>query len=206
MLHNPYKVVKLFEEEIQQYTGAPYAVAVDSCTSALLLCCLRHKVQKVEIPRKTYLSVPQSIMHAGGQICFANEEWQGIYQLKPYQIIDAAKRFTKDMYQPGFDMCLSFQAKKILKIGKGGMILTDNPESAQWYKNMRYEGRTDGKFYKEDNIKLLGYNFYMTPVEAATGLMLMQVLPDHNKDQDEDTGNGYRDLLEFDLFKDCEIE
>jgi len=26
MLHNPYKVVRMFEEEIANYTGAPYAI------------------------------------------------------------------------------------------------------------------------------------------------------------------------------------
>jgi dTDP-4-amino-4,6-dideoxygalactose transaminase len=33
--HNPYKIVQMFEEEIALYTGAPYAVSVDSCTNAL---------------------------------------------------------------------------------------------------------------------------------------------------------------------------
>ena len=37
MLHNPYKIVKMFEEEIAHYTGAPYAVSVNSCTNALFL-------------------------------------------------------------------------------------------------------------------------------------------------------------------------
>ena len=35
MLHNPYKIVRMFEEEIAHYTGAPYAISVDSCTNAL---------------------------------------------------------------------------------------------------------------------------------------------------------------------------
>ena len=35
--HNPYKIVKMFEEEVCEYTGAPFAVAVDSCTNALFL-------------------------------------------------------------------------------------------------------------------------------------------------------------------------
>ena len=39
MLHSPYKVVKMFEEEIAHYTGAPYAVSVNSCTNALFLAC-----------------------------------------------------------------------------------------------------------------------------------------------------------------------
>ena len=37
MKHNPYKIVKMFEEEICDYTGAPYAISVDSCTNALFL-------------------------------------------------------------------------------------------------------------------------------------------------------------------------
>ena len=37
MLHNPYKVVKMFEEEVAHYTGAPYAVSMNSCTNALFL-------------------------------------------------------------------------------------------------------------------------------------------------------------------------
>ena len=32
-LHNPFKVVQLFEEEVADYTGAKYAVSVDSCTN-----------------------------------------------------------------------------------------------------------------------------------------------------------------------------
>ena len=39
MLNNPYKIVTMFEEEIASYTGAPYAVSIDSCTNALFLCC-----------------------------------------------------------------------------------------------------------------------------------------------------------------------
>jgi dTDP-4-amino-4,6-dideoxygalactose transaminase len=38
-LHNPFKIVRMFEEEVAHYTGAPYAVSVDSCTSALMLVC-----------------------------------------------------------------------------------------------------------------------------------------------------------------------
>ena len=142
-LHNPYKIVKMFEEEIADYTGAPYAISVDSCTNALFLCCKYLQVKEVIIPSKTYLSVPQSILSSGGEIIFEPEsnDWKGIYQLKPYPIYDAAKRFTSDMYIPNTFMCLSFHIKKHLKIGKGGVILTDNEEAAKWFKSARYEGR-----------------------------------------------------------------
>ena len=199
---NPYKIVKQFEEEVADYTGAPYAISVDNCTNALFLVCKFLEVEQVTIPSKTYLSVPQSIIHAGGEVIFDNSEetndWQGIYQLKPYPIYDSAKRFTSNMYIPGSFMCLSFHIKKHLKISKGGMILTDNEDAVKWFKKARYEGRSE-KLYHEDDIDMIGWNMYMTPQLAAHGLSLMQNIPLHNDDLGEN--DGYRDLTEFSFFK-----
>jgi dTDP-4-amino-4,6-dideoxygalactose transaminase len=99
-------------------------------------------------------------------------------------------------------MCLSFHIKKHLGIGKGGMILTDDIQAVEWFKKARYEGRSE-KFYKEDMIESIGWNMYMTPQEAAHGLALLQNYPEHNTDLDEI--NGYRDLTEFSVFKNCKI-
>ena len=202
MRHNPYKIVKMFEETVADYCGAPYAVSVDNCTDALLMCCQYHNVDEVIIPARTYLSVPQSIMHAGGTVKFRNYRWQGDYQLEPYPIWDAAKRLTSNMYIPGSMMCLSFHIKKHLKIGKGGMILTDNLDAVKWLRKMRYEGRGE-VMYHEDNIQLNGWNAYMSPEQAARGLMLMQNYPDEMPDLPEQP--FYRDLREFDLFKNIEV-
>jgi dTDP-4-amino-4,6-dideoxygalactose transaminase len=203
MLHNPYKIVKMFEEEVAHYTGASWAVSTDSCTDALLLCCEYLKVKKVTIPAQTYLSVPQSIIHAGGTVEFEDIKWKGIYRLRPYPIYDAAKRFTSDMYLPGSYMCLSFHIKKHLKIGKGGMILMDDYDAYKWLKRQRYEGRSEVK-YHDDDIVENGWNAYMTPEQAARGLMLMQNYPQHNEDIPEEP--PYRDLREFEMFKDRRIE
>ena len=56
MKHNPYKIVKMFEEEMAEYTGAKYAVSVDSCTNALFLCCTYLKVEEVTIPKNLLIS------------------------------------------------------------------------------------------------------------------------------------------------------
>ena len=206
MKHNPYQIVKMFEETVAAYTGAPYAVSVDSCTNALFLCCLYEKVRdnEVIIPKQTYLSVPQSIMHAGGTVVFEDRKWDGLYQLKPYNIYDAAKRFTSNMYLPGTHMCLSFHIKKHLKISKGGMILTDDKDFVAWARKARYEGRSEGVRYQEDDIDMLGWNMYMTPQQAAHGLSLMQNFPSHNPDIPENP--PYRDLTKFALFKKCKIK
>lgn len=204
--HNPYKIVQMFEEEIAEYTGSKYAVALDNCTNALFLVCKYLQVKEVTIPSKTYLSVPQSIIHAGGQVIFDKREeannWSGIYQLKPYPIYDSAKRFTSNMYIDGSFMCLSFHIKKHLKISKGGMILTDNEDATKWFKKARYEGRNE-KSYHEDDINMLGWNMYMTPQQASHGLSLMQNYPLNVSDLEEN--NGYRDLTEFTVFKNCKI-
>jgi dTDP-4-amino-4,6-dideoxygalactose transaminase len=202
---NPYRIVQMFEQAMCDYTGAPYAVSVDSCTSALFLCCKYMEVERVTIPAQTYLSVPMAIMQAGGEVVFDRSvtanQWHGAYQLKPYPIWDAAKRLTSGMYQDGQFMCLSFHIKKSLGIGKGGMILTDDADAVEWFKKARYEGRSE-KFYKEDDIDSIGWNMYMTPQEAAHGLCLMQNYPEHAADLQE--ANGYRDLTQFTVFKDCE--
>lgn len=199
--HNPFKINKMFEEELCEYTNAPYCVVVDSCTNALFLTLLYLKAKgKITIPKRTYLSVPQAIILAGAEPLFKDVDWSGQYYLEPYPIIDSAKRLTSDMYIPGTYMCLSFHIKKTLPIGKGGAILCDNLEAVEWFKQMRYEGRSEAN-YSEDNIKLTGYNFYMTPEEAARGLSLMLNYPKAVPDLSENDGLGYRDLTEFDVFK-----
>jgi len=198
IVHNPYKIVQMFEEEVAEYTGAPYAVSVDSGTNALFLCCKYLDVKEVTIPKRTYLSVPMAIIHSGAEVVFEDREWMGHYKLQPYPIFDSAKRFTSNMYIPGAYMCLSFHIKKTLPMGKGGMILTDNKYAVEWFKKARYEGRSE-KNYHEDDIDMLGWNMYMTPQQAAHGLALMQNYPEHVKDLGEN--NGYRDLTELSIFK-----
>ena len=98
MKFNPYLIVKNFEDEIAAFTGSKFAISVDSCTNAIFLISKYLKVQEVIIPSKTYLSIPQSIIHAGGTVVFDKREetnkWKGLYQLKPYPIFDSAKRFS----------------------------------------------------------------------------------------------------------------
>tara|TARA_R100000951_G_C2644276_1_gene182014 strand:- start:795 stop:1421 length:627 start_codon:yes stop_codon:yes gene_type:complete len=202
MKNNPYKIVKMFEDELSHYTNSPYVVTVDSCTNALFLICKYLEVKEVTIPCQTYLSVPQSIIHAGGKVIFdkrpKTNHWKGIYQLKPYPIYDAAKRLTSNMYIPGSYMGLSFHIKKQLPIWKGGAILCDDKEAYEWFKKARYEGRSE-KYYKDDDIEFLGWNMYMTPQQAAQGLAMMQNYPKHKEDLQE--MNGYRDLTEFSVFR-----
>lgn len=204
-MHNPFEVVQMFEDNLAEYTGAPYAVTVDSCTNAIMLCCLFWKqldswqgTTDLEIPYNTYLSVPQAIMNAGFNVKFRREFWEGIYKIEPFEIYDSAKRLTSGMYKPSSYMCLSFHHKKLLPIGKGGAILTGDGGFVEWAKQMRHEGRTPLTSYHEDDIEVCGFNMYMTPEEAARGLTLLSALPGRNLDQVEYP--DYRDLRTFTLW------
>ena len=195
---NPYKIVEEFEKAVAKYANAPYAVAVDSCTNALLLSCKYYNIKEVHLPKKTYIGVAFSVLHSGGKIVFDDYEWKGAYQLKPYPIWDSARRFKKNMYIPGTLYCLSFHWAKHIPIGRGGMILTDNSNAVRWLKKARFDGRTEGVSLKEDTFDVMGYHFYMTPEQAARGLVFMSLIGKNPKDIPE---HNYIDLSKLDIFK-----
>jgi dTDP-4-amino-4,6-dideoxygalactose transaminase len=195
---NPHEVTKQFEKELALYTGAKYAVTTTSCTMALLLACAYHKVDVVSIPRRTYISVPMSIIHAGGRVIFRNEKWSGMYQLKPYSIYDCARLFTGGMYKKGQYQCVSFHASKILCDTQGGAILHDSPEADKWFRKARFDGRTEGVTPKDDTFDMLGYHCYMSVDVAARLLWKLSVLPKHNKPLPNDP---YPDLSKIKIFQ-----
>ncbi len=75
-----HKITEMFEAELCRYTGAPYAVAVDSATSALELCLMKELFpgQKVYIPKRTYPSVACAVLLAG-----AADGLRGVYRAPP---------------------------------------------------------------------------------------------------------------------------
>jgi len=198
---NAFDTVRQFEETIAEYTGSKYAVAVDSCSNAIFLSCMHHDIKgrEITIPSRTYPSIPCSIIHAGGKVKFKDYTWKGIYTLNPAPIIDAAKRFRRGMYIPGHLMCLSFHAKKHIPIGKGGMILTDSLEAYEWLRLARFDGREETALCDQEDFKILGWNFYMTPDQAARGMWLFDMIKDKELD---DLGESppYPDLSQFEIY------
>lgn len=197
---NPFDSVRNFEQAIADFAGAPYGVAVETCTAALLLSCAYKQVKEVEIPKYTYVSVPCSIIHAGGKVKFRDEDWKGIYELKPYKIIDGALRFKKGMYKSGTLHCLSFHFKKLLPLGRGGMILTDDKRAVDWLRKARFDGRTEGVSTLEDNFEIVGWNFYMYPEIASRGLHVFSFIKDKELDDIDPKTQGYPDLSQFPIF------
>ena len=207
MANGIYKVTEDFEEELSKYTGAPYVITVDNASNALFLSLMYEKVKGMEItiPNRTYPSVPCEIIHAGGKVNFEPVDGntiKGAYQLKPTKVWDSALRFTGDMYKPNTHMCLSFTGPyKHFKLSKGGAILTDDHEAYLWFKRARYSGRRECSYF-DDNLDMIGWNFYMMPELAARGLLLMNQFYDNSeKKYNEDLEMPYPDLSKFKIYQ-----
>ena len=209
-----FKVVDDFEDAVAKYTGAPKAVAVNSCTMALRVCLEwawqrefengAKKAPAIAIPRRTYLSVPMQILHAGFNLKFNKDEWSGMYRLAPLPIWDCARLFTGGMFPTAkasgnIFMCVSFHASKTLGIEQGGAILHNaGKEFDHWARAMRHDGRIAGQPISKDTVQHLGLHCYMSPSVAAQGLLKISSLPEHNEAL---PNSDYPDLSKFGVFK-----
>ena len=218
MANGIYKVTEDFERALADYTGARFAVTLDNMSNALFLALYyENHINKsikdgfVYCPKRTYPSVPCEIIHAGLKVEFTenyecldmgNGTLIGAYELGNSNVYDSALRFTADMYLKGTHMCVSFTGPyKHFKLSKGGAILTDDPIAYRWFKRARYSGRRECS-YHEDNLDMLGWNFYMMPELAARGLLLMGQFYDMNgkKKHNDDLELPYPDLSKFEIY------
>ena len=204
---NNHFFIESFEKRLSEYTGAPYVVLTDSCTNALFITLFFLKKYKelkpsndtIEIPRFNYISVPMQIRHLGFSIKFTDERWTGVYRLGETPVYDAAQRFTSDMYIENSFMCLSFQQKKILNIGKGGAILLNKREDRDILKRLVWDGRDASIPVRDDRKIIMGFHMNMTPDMAASGLLKLNALPLQN--QDSRMWRDYPDISQYEVFK-----
>ena len=195
-----FELVTKLEDKVASFFGAPYAVATDSCTHAVELCLRYEQPYEVTFPTHTYPSVPFLGEKLGLRWEYREEEWVDYYQIGNTNVYDSAVLWKMGGYIPSTHMCLSFQYQKHLKIGRGGMILTDNKEAYEMLSEMVYDGRNSRDIpWSQQNIKTVGYHYYMTPEAAQIGL-----------DQFEEavlktpkiwTDLDYPDLRTMDVFK-----
>ena len=212
MANGVYKITEDFERQLSDYTGAPYVITVDNMSNGLFLALyyenhVKKSIDgKVSIPCRTYPSVPCEIIHAGLKVEFDEVDGKtikGAYQLKGSNVWDSALTFTADMYKKGQHMCVSFTGPyKHFKLSKGGAILTDSLDAYHWFKRARYSGRRECS-YHDDNLDMLGWNFYMMPELAARGCLLMNQFYniDGTKKHNEDLELPYPDLSEFKVYE-----
>lgn len=80
--------------------------------------------------------------------------------------------------------CFSFHPRKILTTGEGGMLTTNNPAYDERFRLLRQHGMSISDLQRHSSRELiietygsLGYNYRMTDMQAAIGLVQLTRLP-----------------------------
>jgi len=183
-----YRVVDAFEDELADYTGAPFAVAVNSCTNALFLALTWERIHGIDgkwgrnvvrIPTRTYVGVLQAILNAGCEPSWWSADWEHSYLLAPTGVVDSARDLQRGISTlQGSFTCLSFHSAKQLPLGRGGAILTDDEEAAEWFRAARMDGRPPGRPFSETMFP--AWHMPMSPDVAARGLDILSRWNDTN--------------------------
>lgn len=78
--------------------------------------------------------------------------------------------------------------------------MTDSIQAYEWLKKARFDGRNQCPLL-EDVISMIGWNMYMTPEQAARGLMLFDIIKDKDLPDLDSTKQGYPNLKKIEVYK-----
>ena len=95
-----FESVNKFEIAIENFFGAPFAVAVDSCTHGIELSLRYLNEESINVPCRTYLSIPFLSKKLGIQLNWDRKPWKDFYYLTD-KVIDAAVLWKRNSYVPG---------------------------------------------------------------------------------------------------------
>lgn len=220
-----------FEKKFAEYVGAPHAVAVSSCTTALHLALVVSGVKpgdEVICPSLSFIATANAIVYAGARPVFVDID-ETTYNIDPQRIEEAITPRTKAIlvvHQIGLPAaldeiqeigarhglvviedaacaigaeyhgrrigaphtamaCFSFHPRKILTTGEGGMITTADAEVAARLRRLRQHAMGVSDLARHSASKVVvetydevGYNYRMTDLQAAVGLVQLGRLDD----------------------------
>ena len=70
-----------FESIVSKWFGAKYGIAVDSCTHGIELCLRHIGIEEVEVPKRTYLSIPFLSNKLNVPLKWKDENWRDYYEI-----------------------------------------------------------------------------------------------------------------------------
>jgi perosamine synthetase len=218
-----------FERKFAEYVGAPYAVAVSSCTTALHLALVAAGVEpgdEVLCPSLSFIASANAIIYAGAIPVFVDID-KATYNIDPNcieraitprtkailvvhqiglpaplaEIVEIARRHRLQVVEdaacaigseykgqrvglPYSSMaCFSFHPRKVLTTGEGGMITTADEELAARMRRLRQHSMSVSDLARHGSSKVVvetydevGYNYRMTDLQAAIGLVQLERL------------------------------
>ena len=132
------------------------------------------------------------VVHYGGYLADMERIKEIAKSHKLFVIEDSAHAIGADLNSRmagtlGDAGCFSFFSNKNMATGEGGMTVTDNGRLAKKLKLLRSHGMTSvtldrfkGHSYSYDVVDL-GYNYRMTEISAALGILQLKKLPGANR-------------------------
>lgn len=229
------ETVAAFERAFAAYVGARYAIALCNGTATLHTALIALGVKpgdRVAVPPLTMSATTLAVLHAGAVPVFCDvdrdtwlmadrdtaterdvanaDAWipvslYGLHQpWKGERTIDDAAQTLRPHSGCAFTS-YSFQASKILALGEGGMLVTNDEQlatrarefSSLGYRMRADQPRIDPAMLKSPTFERhhsIGYNYRMNDLTAAEGLRQLD-RADALLQLRQDCANFYRDVL-----------
>jgi dTDP-4-amino-4,6-dideoxygalactose transaminase len=221
--------VREFEEAFAESIGAPYAVAVSSCTAALHLAMIATGTgpgDEVIVPSLSFIATANAVRYVGAQPVFSDVDlasqnltpetvephltartravilvdqggvpadlaaMRALCDPRHITVIEDAACAAGSSYRArpvgsGAELAaFSFHPRKLLTTGEGGMLTTRDGSIAARLRRLREHGMdvsaADRHRSQQPVIEHyieLGFNFRMTDIQAAVGLVQLRKLP-----------------------------
>jgi len=154
------KYTKEFEERFAAYVGTKYAIAVNSGTSALeiSLRALDVKGHSVIVPTNTFFATPASVIHAGGEVIFADVTEN--LCIDPESVKENIRKDTKGIIVVHIGGIVAPQIKEIKEICEDhGLFLIEDAAHAH---GSTLDGKKAGSFGDA-----AAFSFYPTKVMTS---------------------------------------
>ena len=170
--------VNEFENTIANYVGAKYACGVSSATNAIYLAMSKGPGtdgETVTIPSMIPPVVANAIITSRHRVKFEdNVDWVGnsyiLHKFDDYKIIDSAQKLEKNQFIKEANdkdlMIFSFYPTKPVGSIDGGMVVSNDKEKIEWFR----EATLNGMGYANNNweriIKFPGWKMYLNSIQA----------------------------------------
>lgn len=176
------------------FVATAHAAVFEGATPVLADCVSENDltISPADIERKiterTKAVIP---MHYGGYPC-RMDEIRAIAEKAGIAVIEDAAHAPGATYEGrgvgglGIAGCFSFFSNKNLSVGEGGMITTEDEELYQRFQLMRSHGMTAQTLERHKghawgyDIAEVGWNYRMTEMEAALGIVQLDKLAENN--------------------------
>ena len=168
LLHD--SIVQEFECAFAEYVGAKYAAFANSASSLLFVSLLKYNTT-INIPSTIPPVVPNILINTGNKIRFYDDtEWVGHYYNLHDNIFDSAQQVSRDQYKNLKDdnavMIFSFYPTKPVGSCDGGMVVSNNKQTIDWYKMMVLNGMRYTENTWERKHIAAGYKMHGTSIQA----------------------------------------